>query len=66
MKMKEMPSTQSKRDALLRKMKAGHLSNLEKEDLIQILTAEKSLKEKRKDVWGTIVVLGLLHFLTKK
>lgn len=59
-------SNTSRRSELLKKLKKGNITSAEKTELISLLKREKKIKEKSDDVWGLLVLAGLLYFLSKK
>lgn len=54
---------QSKRDILLQKLKKRSLSSSEKSDLRKILEYERLLKQNNNDIWGALVIVGILSKL---
>jgi len=55
-----------RRNMLLRKMKTGNLTTEERLELRDILTKEREHKEKTNDIWGALIILGILYYLSKK
>ena len=51
---------------LLNKWKDNKLTKSDKTQLISILDEMKTKKQKKNDIWGSIVIIGMIRKLEKK
>jgi len=51
---------------LLERMRANLLNAAERLELNRLLSAERSKKQGSGDIWGLILLLGIIYFLSKK
>lgn len=51
---------------LLNKWKDNKLTKSDKTQLISILNEMKTKKQKKNDIWGSIVIIGMIRKLEKK